>query len=267
VSVEQLIAVRDIHVLYKGMIRALNGVSLTVAKGQVVAILGANGAGKTTTLRATSGFIGLDAARVTKGTIAFKGVRVENRPPHHSARLGIALVPERDKIFPNLTVIENLLVPPSRLAQAERRRMHELVFQSFPALARRRTSEAGLLSGGERQMLGIAAKLVAGPELLLLDELSLGLAPVVVQQLMTQLMQIKAELRLALLIVEQNASLALQAADHAYVLENGAIVLEGDAASLRSNAKVHEFYLGVASTNRPNYRSARTERMARLQNG
>jgi branched-chain amino acid transport system ATP-binding protein len=163
VSVEQLIAVRDIHVLYKGMIRALNGVSLTVAKGQVVAILGANGAGKTTTLRAISGFIGLDAARVTKGTIAFKGVRVENRPPHHSARLGIALVPERNKIFPNLTVIENLLVPPSRLAQAERRRMHELVFQSFPALARRRTSEAGLLSGGERQMLGIAAKLVAGP--------------------------------------------------------------------------------------------------------
>jgi branched-chain amino acid transport system ATP-binding protein len=262
-----LLAVRDVDVVYKRMIRALNGVSLTVAKGQVVAILGANGAGKTTSLRAISGFVGLDAARVTRGTIAFKGVRLENRPPHYSASLGIALVPERDKIFPNLTVIENLLVPPSRLAQAERRRMHELVFEFFPALAKRRGSEAGLLSGGERQMLGIAAKLVAGPELLLLDELSLGLAPVVVQHLMTQLMQIKAELGFALLIVEQNASLALQAADHAYVLENGTMVLEGDAANLRSNTKIHEFYLGIASASRRNYRSARTERMARLQNG
>jgi len=265
--VESLLAVRDVDVVYKRMIRALNGVSLMVAKSQIVAILGANGAGKTTLLRAISGFIGLDAARVTRGTIAFKGGRVENRPPHHSASLGIALVPERDKIFPNLTVIENLLVPPSRLAKGEQRRMHDLVFQFFPALAKRRTSEAGLLSGGERQMLGIASKLVTGPELLLLDELSLGLAPVVVQQLMTQLMQIKTELGLSLLIVEQNAGLALQAADYVYVVENGAIVLEGDAASLRSNTKVHEFYLGTASTTRRNYRSARTERMARLQNG
>ena len=265
--VAPLLTVCGLEVVYKRVIRALSGVSISVGKGQVVAILGANGAGKTTALRAISGFIGTDAARVTGGTISFNGVRLENRPPHHSASLGIALVPERDKIFPNLTVSENLLVPPSRLKPAERRRMQELVFQFFPALAERRASEAGLLSGGERQMLGIASKLLAGPELLLLDELSLGLAPVIVQQLMAQLMQIKAELGLALLMVEQNASLALQAADHAYLLENGAVVLDGDGASMRANERIHEFYLGVASASRRNYRSARSERMARLQNG
>jgi branched-chain amino acid transport system ATP-binding protein len=266
-SATPFLAVRDIEVVYKRMIRALNSVSLTVEKGQVVAILGANGAGKTTTLRAISGFIGMDSARVTKGTITCNGVRLQNRPPHHSARLGVAIVPERDKIFPNLTVTENLLVPPSRLSPAGRRNMQELVFQFFPALAERRGSEAGLLSGGERQMLGIAAKLVTGPEILMLDELSLGLAPVVVQQLMAQLLQIKAELGLALLLVEQNANLALQAADHAYLLENGAVALEGDGASIRANPRIHEFYLGMANASRRSYRSARAERMARSQNG
>jgi branched-chain amino acid transport system ATP-binding protein len=266
-TAEPFLAVHDIDVVYKGAILALRGVSLTVAKGQVVAILGANGAGKTTTLRAISGFIGLDAARVTKGTIVFEGERLDNRQPHHCARLGIALVPEREKIFPSLTVGENLLVPPSRLSGAERRRMEELVFQFFPALAQRRASQAGLLSGGERQMLGIAAKLVSGPRMLLIDELSLGLAPIVVQQLMERLLKIREELGLALLLVEQNATLALNVADYAYVLENGVIALEGDGASMRANPRIHEFYLGIASAARRSYRDARNERLAGAKNG
>jgi branched-chain amino acid transport system ATP-binding protein len=264
---EPFLAVREIVVVYKGAIRALQGVSLSVAKGQIVAILGANGAGKTTTLRAISGFIGHDAARVTKGTIVFNGEHLENRPPHHCTRLGIALVPEREKIFPNLTVGENLLIPPTRLSIAECRRMEDLVFQFFPSLAERRASQAGLLSGGERQMLGIAAKLVLGPQLLLLDELSLGLAPIVVEQLMERLLKIKEELGLALLLVEQNAALALQVADYAYVLENGAIAIEGDGPSMRGNPHIHEFYLGIASAGRRSYRDARIERQAGVKDG
>jgi branched-chain amino acid transport system ATP-binding protein len=266
-SVEPMLVVQDVEVVYKRVIRALRGVSLSVAKGQVVAILGANGAGKTTTLRAISGFIGLDAARVTEGSIRFKGEPLENRLPHHCARSGVAIVPERDKVFPNLTVAENLTVPPSRLSATERRRVESLIFQLFPALAERRSSEAGLLSGGERQMLGIGAKLVAGPELLLIDEMSLGLAPVIVQQLMSRLLQFKQELGLSLLVVEQNAVIALQIADYAYVLENGEIALEGDGPSMRANPHIEEYYLGGGTGTRRSYRDARAKRLAQSHHG
>jgi branched-chain amino acid transport system ATP-binding protein len=264
---ESFLTVRDVEVIYKRSIRGIHGVSLNVAKGQVVAILGANGAGKTTTLRSISGFIGLDAARVTKGEIIFDGVHLENRLPHHCAQLGIALVPEREKIFANLTVAENLLVPPTRLSKAERKRMQDMVFQFFPALSERRTREAGLLSGGERQMLGIGAKLVAGPRVLLLDEMSLGLAPVVVMELMERLLKIKEELGLSILLVEQNATLALRVADYAYVLENGEIAIEGDGPSMRNNARIHEYYLGMSSSERRSYRVARSARLGHSEHG
>jgi branched-chain amino acid transport system ATP-binding protein len=266
-SADPVLMVRDVDVIYKRVIRALRGVSLNVAKGQVVAILGANGAGKTTMLRAISGFIGRDAARVTAGSVVFKGEHVENRLPHECARLGIAIVPEREKVFPNLTVAENLLVPPSRLSAGERRRIEELVFQFFPALAERRASQAGLLSGGERQMLGIAAKLVSGPELLLLDELSLGLAPMIVLELIDRLGQIKQELGLSLLLVEQNAVIALRMADYAYVLENGEIAMEGHGPSMRANPSIQEYYLGGTSGTRRSYRNAHNERLARPDHG
>jgi branched-chain amino acid transport system ATP-binding protein len=261
-SADPLLTVQNIEVVYKRVIRALRGVSLTVARGQVVAILGANGAGKTTTLRAISGFIGLEAARVTRGSIVYKGEHLENRLPHQCAKLGISIVPEREKVFPNLTVTENLAVTPSRLPAAERRRIEDLVFQFFPALAARRTSQAGLLSGGERQMLGIGAKLVSGPDILLVDELSLGLAPLTVQELVRRLLQIKQELGLSLLIVEQNAVVALQMADYAYVLENGEIAMHGDGPSMRRNPQIQEYYLGGGSGSRRNYRDARNERLA-----
>jgi branched-chain amino acid transport system ATP-binding protein len=261
------LSVRDVEVVYKGSIRALRGVSLEVASGQLVAILGANGAGKTTMLRAISGFIGLDAARVTGGAIRFQGTALENRQPHVCARLGIALVPEREKVFPNLTVAENLLVPPSRLAAAERRLMEDRIYAFFPALAERRGTQAGLLSGGQRQMLGIAAKLFSGPDLLLIDEMSLGLAPIVVRQLMERLQQIRAELGLTILLVEQNAALALEVADYAYLFENGTVPLQGDTATLRANPRIHEFYLGLASGARRNYRDARRTRAAEAAHG
>jgi ABC-type branched-subunit amino acid transport system ATPase component len=178
-----LLAIEKLEVVYKRSITAVQGITLAVEAGQIVALLGTNGAGKSTTLRAISGFLGLDDARVTEGTISFKGTRIENRPPHENTRRGIVLVPERDKVFPNLTVAENLVAPvPRGTSHAEHRRREALVYQFFPRLGELKTRIGGLLSGGERQMLALASAIVCRPELLLVDELSLGLAPVVVDR-------------------------------------------------------------------------------------
>ncbi len=166
----ELLAVDKLEVVYHRTITAVQGIALAVAPGQIVAILGTNGAGKTTTLRAISGFLGIDDARVTDGAISFKGARIDGLPPHETARRGVVLVPERDKVFPNLTVAENLLVPPPRGAgAAERQRRQALVYQFFPRLYDLRGRTAGLLSGGERQMLALGSALMCGPELLLVD--------------------------------------------------------------------------------------------------
>ena len=265
-----LLAVDDLEVVYQRAITALHGMSLELREGEIVAILGANGAGKTTTLRAISGFIGLDAARVTRGSVRYKGAPIENRPPHQVSRLGIVLVPERDKVFPNLTVLENLAaVAPARHHAAERRRLEQLVFDSFPRLASLRTREAGLLSGGERQMLAVGAAIVCGPELLLVDELSLGLAPIIVQDLAERLIALRKELRFSLLLVEQSAAVALEIAERAYVLESGRVVMEGSAAELRGNAEVQKAYLGLgsASGERRSYRDVLTSRSGRPADG
>ena len=177
-----LLTVEKLEVVYQRAITAIRGVSLTVEEGKITALLGTNGAGKTTTLRAISGFLGLDDARVTEGAITFRGERLENRAPYEITRKGIALVPERDKVFPNLTVAENLAVVPRRKTGSGRD-MAALAFHFFPGLERLRGRTAGLLSGGERQMLAIAAGLICEPELLLIDELSLGLSPVAVEEL------------------------------------------------------------------------------------
>ena len=238
---------------------ALHGVSLRVMPQAIVAILGNNGAGKTTTLRAISGFIGLDDARVIAGEIRFAGQRIENQPPHANTARGIVLVPERDKVFPNLTVAENLAVASSHRANAaERRQLEALVFQFFPALADLRPRLAGLLSGGERQMLALGSAIVCKPELLLIDELSLGLAPVVVEDLARRVSSIRQELGITVLLVEQNAGVALAVADYGYVLETGRVVLEGAAAELRGRREIQEFYLGQASGDeRRSYRALR----------
>lgn len=239
-----LLEVRSIDVVYQRSIRAVNGVSLSVFDSQTVAILGANGAGKTSTMRAISGFIGLDRGRVAAGTIVFKSRRIENLLPHTISRQGISIVPEREKIFPNLTVEENMSVPRTRLEKAERKRLQSFMFDIFPQLRERRNSPAGLLSGGERQMLAIATKILCGPELLLVDELSLGLAPIVVQELSRSLKILQNELSLSILLVEQNAAVALQISDYAYVFENGTVAFQGDAKVLLEDKRIELSYLG-----------------------
>ena len=262
---DPLLAVDKLEVVYQRAITAVQGISLTVPQGQIVGILGTNGAGKTTLLRAISGFHGIDDARVTEGSIRFKGQRIDNGEPHKIARSGIALVPERDKAFPNLTVAENLIVPAGpRESAAERRRREEQVGHFFPKLAELRHRLAGLLSGGERQMLAIASALVCKPELLLVDELSLGLAPVVVDDLMSRLVEIKRELGITVMLVEQSAAVALDVADYSYVLENGRVVLDGDSARLKGHADIQEFYLGQASGgSRRSYRDVKQYRRSR----
>ena len=254
-----LLAVEGLEVAYHRVAIALHGVSLRVMPQTIAVLLGNNGAGKTTTLRAISGFIGLDDASVTAGTIRFAGQPVENQPPHANTRRGIVLVPERDKVFPNLTVAENLTVAASRRAgTAERHRLEALVFQFFPALARLRSRLAGLLSGGKRQMLALGSAIVCKPELLLIDELSLGLAPVVVEDLVGRVSNIRRELGITILLVEQNARVALAIADYGYLLENGRVVLEGPAVELRGRREIQQAYLGQASgEERRSYRALR----------
>jgi branched-chain amino acid transport system ATP-binding protein len=261
---EPLLSIDKLEVVYQRAITAVQGITLSAQPGQIVGILGTNGAGKTTLLRAISGFHGTDDARVTEGTIRFKGRRIENVEPHRVARLGIALVPEREKVFPNLTVAENLLVPAAPgLAAAERKRQEERVVQFFPKLGELHDRTAGLLSGGERQMLAIAAALVSKPELLLVDELSLGLAPVVIEDLMARLLQVRRELGITILLVEQSAAVALEVADYSYVLENGRIVLDGDKARLTNHPDIQEFYLGQSSGKRRSYRDVKQYRRSR----
>jgi branched-chain amino acid transport system ATP-binding protein len=259
-----LLAVEKLEVVYHRVSTAVQGVTLKVDAGQIVALLGTNGAGKTTTLRAISGFLGLDDARVTEGAIVFKGERIENRLPNENTRRGIVLVPERDKVFPNLTVAENLIAPiPRGTSSIERRRRESLVFQFFPQLGDLRHRIGGLLSGGERQMLALASAIVCRPELLLVDELSLGLAPVVVEDLLRRLTGIRRELGISILIVEQSATVALEIADYGYVMENGRIVLDGSAERLRNHPDIQEFYLGRSGGERRSYRDVKQYRRSR----
>ncbi len=255
-----LLQVDNIEVVYKRVITAVQGVTMSVEDNQIVGLLGTNGAGKTTTLRAISGFLGIDDARVTEGAITFKDDRLDNRPPHEIATRGVVLVPEREKVFQNLTVMENLIAP---VARGPARLQEDLVFHFFPRLAELRDRTAGLLSGGERQMLAIASALVCQPALLLIDELSLGLAPAVVDDLMQRLVTIRSELGVAILLVEQSAAVALELADYAYVMENGRIVLDGDRERLRSHQDVQEFYLGGARGQRRSYRDVKQYRRSR----
>jgi branched-chain amino acid transport system ATP-binding protein len=259
-----VLEVDKIEVVYKRTITAVQGVTLSVAERQIVAVLGTNGAGKTTTLRAISGFLGIDDARITEGAITFKGKRIENGQPHDIASSGVVLVPEREKVFPNLTVVENLAAPvQGRAGSSGRHRLEDSAYHFFPRLAELRGRTAGLLSGGERQMLAIAAALMCRPQLLLVDELSLGLAPVVVQDLTRRLTAIRDELGIAVLLVEQSAAAALEIADYAYVMENGRIVLDGDRERLKSHRDVQEFYLGQADGERRSYRDVKQYRRSR----
>ncbi|MBI1962616.1 MAG: ABC transporter ATP-binding protein [Candidatus Rokubacteria bacterium] len=237
-----LLELENVEVVYHHVATAVQAVSLAVPARSIVALLGTNGAGKTTTLRAISGFLGADDARIVGGRIAFLGEEVTGRPPHELARRGLVLVPERDKVFETLTVQENLraLVPGRRAAVTP-----EQVFDYFPVLAERRRQLAGYLSGGERQMLALGTALLCRPVVLLVDELSLGLAPLVVEGLMAMVRRLRDELGIAVLLVEQNAAAALGVADHGYVMEHGRVVYDGPAERLLAHEDIREFYLGL----------------------
>ncbi len=234
-----MLNVSDLHVAY-GPVLAVRGISLAVPKGQIVALLGANGAGKSSTLRTISGLL-----RPANGTIEFEGRRIDRVSPERIVQLGISQVPEGRQIFTELTVMENL-----RLGAYTRRdrdgikRDLDRTFTYFPVLGERRGQTAALLSGGEQQMLAIGRALMAKPSLLLLDEPSLGLAPMLVREICRIVKAINEEEGLTILLVEQNANLALEIANEAYVLETGQVVLEGSAEELRGNEAVRRSYLG-----------------------
>ena len=257
-----LLRVKQLEVVYHRVLTAVQGVSLDVPRGRIVALLGTNGAGKTTTLRAISGFIGMDDARVTSGRVLYQGEDLESLPPHEVAARGLVLVPERQKVFENLTVAENLQVPCVAPA-AQSRRLYERAFEYFPALARLKDRESGYLSGGERQMLAIASALMCAPELLLVDELSLGLAPRIVEEIMRTLQSIRDELGMTILLVEQNAAVALDIADYGYIIESGRIVLDGDPQRLYGHDDIQEFYLGSSKGTRRSYRDVKQYRRSR----
>jgi len=236
--VSTLLELRGVEARY-GPIKALHGVSLTVAEGEIVALLGANGAGKTTTLRAVSGTV-----RHT-GEIVFEGKQIVRSKPDAVARAGIAHVPEGRGLFAELSVWENLRM--GAYVRGERRTLRQeapRVFKYFPWLERRRDQQAGTLSGGEQQMLALARALVGRPRLLMLDEPSLGLAPTVVQEIFRIVRELNADDGLTVLVVEQNANLALAAAARAYVLEVGHVAIEGESAELRRHEGVRKSYLG-----------------------
>jgi len=233
-----ILELREVEAAY-GAIRALHGLSLSVRPGEVVALLGPNGAGKTTTLRVISGLL-----RPTRGQILYKDQEITGRSPAAIARMGIIHCPEGRHVFKNLTVWENLLLGAYRLRdRAQERQSLEWVFGLFPILKERLNQRAGLLSGGQQQMLAIARALMAKPEILLLDEPSLGLAPRVVEEVFEALAQLKAQ-GLTMLIVEQNAEKALGLADRAYVLEAGRLVLADQTARLREDPQLVRIYLG-----------------------
>jgi len=242
-----VLTVNNIEVVYWGTILVLKGVSLSVPEGRITALIGANGAGKTTTLKAISGLVRLERGEVTRGSIEFAERRIENRLPEETARLGIVMVREGRHLFEELTAEENLRVGATLHGEVKHL---EAVYQFFPQLADRRRVRAGYLSGGEQQMLAIGCAMMARPRLLLLDEPSLGLAPVVAREIFALIRRLNAEAGITVLLVEQNAKMALELASYGYVMENGKIVLDGPAGKLREDADVAEFYLGIRGAER-----------------
>ncbi|MDQ7843280.1 MAG: ABC transporter ATP-binding protein [Armatimonadota bacterium] len=254
----------NIEVVYWGTILVLKGVSLTVPEGKITALIGANGAGKTTTLKAITGLVRLERGEVTRGSVEFAGRRIQNLLPEETAQMGIVMVREGRRLFEELTAEENLLVG-AALRRGRRGSGHgagdgpatgagiaslESVYGYFPRLRERRRVRAGYLSGGEQQMLAIGCAMMAAPRLLLLDEPSLGLAPLVAREIFGLIHRLNTEAGMTILLVEQNAKMALDLASYGYIMENGKIVLDGPAAKLREDADVEEFYLGVRGAER-----------------
>ncbi len=242
-----MLQINNIEVMYNNVVLVLKGVSLEAKEGKITTVLGANGAGKTTTLKAISGLLRPERGDITRGNIEFGGERIDRLAGFEIVKKGIVQVFEGRRVFVNLTGDENLIagghIEPST---AEMNARKDLVYSYFPRIKERRNIRSGYLSGGEQQMLAVGRALMSNPKMVLLDEPSLGLAPMIVEEIFGIIKRLNEEQGVTFLLVEQNAALALEYADYGYVMENGSIVMEGEAEALRTNSDVQEFYLGMA---------------------
>jgi branched-chain amino acid transport system ATP-binding protein len=254
-----LLSVNNIEVIYNRVILVLKGVSLAVPQGAIVALLGANGAGKTTSLKAISNLLRAERGEVTKGTITYEGERVDALTPNDLVRRGVIQVMEGRHCFGHLTVEENLLTGAFTRGDGRRevRRDLERVYAYFPRLGERRDGLAGYISGGEQQMTALGRALMARPKLILLDEPSMGLAPQIVEEIYEIVRRLNRDAGVSFLLAEQNTNIALRYADYGYILENGRVVMDGAAPTLRANEDVKEFYLGLSATGRKSYREVK----------
>ena len=253
------LTVNNIEVIYDHVILVLKGVSLEVPEGRIVTLLGANGAGKTTTLKAISNLLRAERGDVTKGTIEFKGRRVDRLTPNELVKLGVCQVMEGRHCFAHLTVEENLLTGAftRRASRAEIRADLDKVYRYFPRLKQRRLSQSGYTSGGEQQMTALGRALMAQPSMILLDEPSMGLAPQIVEEIFEIVRDLNKKEGVSFLLAEQNTNVALRFADYGYILENGRVVMDGAAAELAQNEDVKEFYLGLSTAGRKSFREVK----------
>lgn len=244
---EKLLEVNNIEVVYNDIIQVLRGVSLEVTEGGIVALLGTNGAGKTTTLRAISGLLKPENGFIRDGFVKFRNQEITNVLGTHVVKLGAVMVPEGRRVFKHLSVDENIRVGSITRKDGARaiREDHQLMYRHFPRLANITHRLAGYCSGGEQQMIAIARALMASPRMLMLDEPSLGLAPLLVKEIFENIRVINRDMNTTILIVEQNAKIALEISDYAYIMESGKIVLEGPSEDLKENPDVKEFYMGI----------------------
>jgi branched-chain amino acid transport system ATP-binding protein len=256
---EEILSVNNIEVVYDHVILVLKGVSLEVPKGKIVALLGANGAGKSTTLKAISNLLHAERGEVTKGSIVFQGAEVHRLTPNELVRRGCIQVMEGRHCFGHLTIEENLLTGAytRRDGRAAIRRDLDLVYSYFPRIAERRSAMAGYASGGEQQMCAIGRALMSRPKMILLDEPSMGLAPQIVEEIFDIVRNLNENEGVSILLAEQNTNMALKYASYGYILENGRVVLDGEAHALRENEDVKEFYLGIAEGKRKSFRAGK----------
>ena len=252
-----ILTINNIEVVYDEVILVLRGVSLSVPEGEIVALLGPNGAGKSTTLKAISGLLHTEDGEVTRGNVTFMGEEIANMAPEAIVRKGIFQVMEGRRIIEDMTVIENLRLGAYTRRDNGIKRDLDMVFDFFPRL-RERTGLAGYLSGGEQQMLAISRALMARPKMILLDEPSMGLSPLLVKEVFDIIRQLNRELGITMLLVEQNARMALKAASHGYIMESGKIVLDGAQADLINNEDVKEFYLGGGEHERRSFKNLKS---------
>ncbi len=258
-GVAHYLSINNIEVIYDHVILVLKGVSLAVPKGKIVALLGANGAGKSTTLKAISNLLHAERGDVTKGSVEYKGQRVDQLSPNELVKRGVIQVMEGRHCFAHLSIEENLLTGAytRNISRAELKDSLDRVYHYFPRLKTRRSSQAGYTSGGEQQMCAIGRALMARPEMILLDEPSMGLAPQIVEEIFEIVRDLNSREQVSFLLAEQNTMVALKYADFGYILENGRVVMEGEAEALRTNEDVKEFYLGLSSAGRKSFKDVK----------